>query len=217
MNFKSHVVETKKLVSESELNFLERYDVGYVIRLYEMSKMGVPICPIRTAELRSTLKITLKQCKIEFDQISEPLKAWFSNKNLNRKFYSCRRKWYDNQSQWRRKLDLTVLADQKTYAFKILKIETKSSSNSLTNEILEQFRAKHPSLGLIADHRKLSKALKDLNLIDSYRNKANDRVRNRNDHTVRLRLWYTSFWVIPGTDCTLQYVSYLIIFTKIPY
>ena len=61
----------------------------------------------------------------------------------------------------------------------------KSSSNSLTNEILEQFRAKHPSLGLIADHRKLSKALKDLNLIDSYRNKANDRVRNRNDQRLR--------------------------------
>ena len=52
----------------------------------------------------------------------------------------------------------------------------------MTNEILEQFRAKHPSLGLIADHRKLSKALGDLNLIDSYRNKANDRVRNFNNY-----------------------------------
>ena len=82
-------------------------------------------------------------------------------------------------SKWRRKLDLTLITDQKTYAFKILKIETKSNSKSLTNEILEQFREKHPSLGLIADHRKLSKALKDLNLIDSYRDKESDRVRNR--------------------------------------
>ena len=88
MNSKSHVVETKKLVSESELNFLERYDVGYVIRLYEMSKMGMPICPIRTAELRSTLKTTLKQCKIEFDQISEPLKAWFPTKILTGSYIS---------------------------------------------------------------------------------------------------------------------------------
>ena len=78
MNSKSHVIETKKLISESELNFLERYDLGYVIRLYEMSKMGLPICPIRIAELRSTLKSTLKQCKAEFDEISAPLKAWFS-------------------------------------------------------------------------------------------------------------------------------------------
>ena len=77
---------------------------------------------------------------------------------------------------------MTSLADQKTYAFKILKIDTKTNSNSLTNEILEQFRATHPSLGLIADHRKLSKALKDLNLIDSYRNNENDRVRNRDDN-----------------------------------
>ena len=77
-------MDSKKLVSESELNFLERYDVGYVIRLYEMSKIGMPICPIRTAKIRSTLKTTLKQCKVEFEQISEPLKAWLSYKNLKR-------------------------------------------------------------------------------------------------------------------------------------
>ena len=92
MNSKSHVIDSKKLVSESELNFLERYDVGYVIRLYEMSKIGMPICPIRTAKIRSTLKTTLKQCKVEFELISEPLKAWLSNNNLNRKLYFRNRK-----------------------------------------------------------------------------------------------------------------------------
>ena len=97
MNSKSHVIDSKKLVPESELNFLERYDVGYVIRLYEMSKIGMPICPIRTAKIRSTLKTTLKQYKDEFTQISEPLKAWFSNNNLHRKLYFRNRKWYENQ------------------------------------------------------------------------------------------------------------------------
>ena len=92
MNSKSHVIDSKKLVSESELNFLERYDVGYVIRLYEMSKIGMPICPIWTAKIRSTLKTTLKQCKVEFELISEPLKAWLSNNNLNRKLYLRNRK-----------------------------------------------------------------------------------------------------------------------------
>ena len=97
MNSKSHVIDAKKLVSESELNFLERYDVGYVIRLYEMSKIGMPICPIRTAEIRSTLKTKLKQCKDEFTKISEPLKDWLSNNNLNQMFFFRSRKWYENQ------------------------------------------------------------------------------------------------------------------------
>ena len=77
---KSHVVENQKLVTESELNFLERYDVGYVIRLFEMSKTGLPICPIRTADLRATLKTTLKKFKTQFDEISGPLKAWIQNR-----------------------------------------------------------------------------------------------------------------------------------------
>ena len=74
------MVENQKLVTESELNFLERYDVGYVIRLFQMSKTGLPICPIRTADLRSTLKTTLKQFKSQFDEISGPLKAWDQNR-----------------------------------------------------------------------------------------------------------------------------------------
>ena len=76
------MVEKQKIVTESELNFLERYDVGYVLRLFEMSKMGLPICPLRTAELKSTLKATLKQFKAEFEEISEPLKAWVSYRKL---------------------------------------------------------------------------------------------------------------------------------------
>ena len=76
------MVEKQKIVTESELNFLERYDVGYVLRLFEMSKMGLPICPLRTVELKSTLKATLKQFKAEFEEISEPLKAWIPYRQL---------------------------------------------------------------------------------------------------------------------------------------